>query len=155
MDKNDILDYVTETPGNTNRAVLGSMLDSVNSGSSLPSVTSDDNGKVLAVVEGVWDKAEASGSDFYKVVIMPGETFTADKTFDEIKQAWTNGKLILFGLSGGGYAFANPTFQSPDFNNPTSFAAFFVSTFTVNTMSGYMIYYSANGTINLIDGNIS
>ena len=28
MDKNDILDYVTETPGNTNRAVLGSMLDS-------------------------------------------------------------------------------------------------------------------------------
>ena len=28
MDKNDILDYVTETPGNTNRAVLGDMLDS-------------------------------------------------------------------------------------------------------------------------------
>ena len=34
MDKNTILDYVTETPGNTNRAVLGSMLDSLsNSGS--------------------------------------------------------------------------------------------------------------------------
>ena len=28
MDKNAILDYVTETPGNTNRAVLGDMLDS-------------------------------------------------------------------------------------------------------------------------------
>ena len=28
MDKNDILDYVTKTPGNTNRAVLGGMLDS-------------------------------------------------------------------------------------------------------------------------------
>ena len=27
MDKDTILDYVTETPGNTNRAVLGSMLD--------------------------------------------------------------------------------------------------------------------------------
>ena len=29
MDKNDILDYVTETPGNTNRAVLSGMLDSI------------------------------------------------------------------------------------------------------------------------------
>lgn len=28
MDKDTILDYVTETPGNTNRAVLGDMLDS-------------------------------------------------------------------------------------------------------------------------------
>lgn len=28
MDKNTILNYVTETPGNTNRAVLESMLDS-------------------------------------------------------------------------------------------------------------------------------
>ena len=56
MDKNDILDYVTETPGNTNRAVLGSMLDSVE-GAGLPAVTSDDNGMVLTVVEGVWDKA--------------------------------------------------------------------------------------------------
>lgn len=32
MDKDTILDYVTETPGNTNRAVLGSMLDSFASG---------------------------------------------------------------------------------------------------------------------------
>lgn len=28
MDKNTILNYITETPGNTNRAVLGDMLDS-------------------------------------------------------------------------------------------------------------------------------
>ena len=34
MDKNDILNYVTETPGNTNRAVLGSMLDSIGRGGS-------------------------------------------------------------------------------------------------------------------------
>lgn len=32
MDKDTILDYVTETPGNTNRAVLGSMLDSMSGG---------------------------------------------------------------------------------------------------------------------------
>ena len=39
MDKDTILNYVTETPGNTNRAVLGSMLDSMgggNVGFSLP-----------------------------------------------------------------------------------------------------------------------
>lgn len=39
MDKETILDYVTETPENTNRAVLGSMLDSMgggNVGFSLP-----------------------------------------------------------------------------------------------------------------------
>ena len=34
MDKDTILDYVTETPGNTNRAVLGSMLDSIEGGGS-------------------------------------------------------------------------------------------------------------------------
>ena len=34
MDKDTILDYVTETPGNTNRAVLGSMLDSMDGGGS-------------------------------------------------------------------------------------------------------------------------
>lgn len=34
MDKNTILNYVTETPGNTNRAVLSSMLDSIEDNSS-------------------------------------------------------------------------------------------------------------------------
>ena len=38
MDKDTILDYVTETPGNTNRAVLGSMLDSMGGGGSSSSV---------------------------------------------------------------------------------------------------------------------
>ena len=32
MTKKEILDYITETPGNTNRAVLGGMLDSFESG---------------------------------------------------------------------------------------------------------------------------
>ena len=33
MTKKEILDYITETPGNTNRAVLGDMLDSFEGGS--------------------------------------------------------------------------------------------------------------------------
>ena len=41
MDKNDILDYVTETPGNTNRAVLGDMLDSFADGGSSDFTTAE------------------------------------------------------------------------------------------------------------------
>lgn len=41
------------------------MIDKIEdlAGAGLPAVTADDNGKVLSVVEGVWDKAEASGGN--------------------------------------------------------------------------------------------
>ena len=98
MDKNDILDYVTETPGNTNRAVLGSMLDSVG-GTDLPAVTSDDNGKVLTVVDGTWDKAEnTSGSDLFIVTFL--SSTTVDKSYSEIYSAYQAGKIIAFNYSG-------------------------------------------------------
>ena len=60
MSKKDIIDYVMETPGNTNKKVLGRLIDEVE-GVKLPEVTTDDNGDVLTVVEGAWDKAEPSG----------------------------------------------------------------------------------------------
>ena len=44
MDKNDILNYVTETPGNTNRAVLSGMLDSMSGGGRSSSIT--NSGKI-------------------------------------------------------------------------------------------------------------
>ena len=62
MDKNDILDYVTETPGNTNRAVLGSMLDSFTGG---------------------------GGTNTLVVGVDP-ETYTLDKTWNEINNAFPN-----------------------------------------------------------------
>ena len=71
MDKNTIIDYVMRTPGNTNKQVLSDMLDSVGGDSSLPEVTTDDNGKVLTVVEGVWNKGDVSGG---------GYSYTADET---------------------------------------------------------------------------
>lgn len=48
MDKNDIINYVMETPGNSNPAVLGSMLDSY-SGSSSPLIVhySDNDNTTL------------------------------------------------------------------------------------------------------------
>lgn len=61
MDKEDIINYVMETPGNSNPAVLGSMLNSYGGGGVLPTVTSEDNGDVLTVVNGEWNKAAPSG----------------------------------------------------------------------------------------------
>lgn len=61
-------------------------------GSSLPAVTASDNGSVLAVVDGAWDKAtpsnallvHASDADFLA-------TTTLDKTFAEIADAIDSG----------------------------------------------------------------
>lgn len=63
-------DYYVEAGGQladvADITTIPDMIDAITalgggSGSSLPAVTSDDNGKLLTVVEGAWDKAEASG----------------------------------------------------------------------------------------------
>lgn len=59
MSQEDILEYLRTTPHNTNVNIVKSMMS--NMGSSLPDVTAEDNGKVLTVVNGVWDKSAASG----------------------------------------------------------------------------------------------
>ena len=85
MDKNTILDYVTETPGNTNRAVLGSMLDSINSGggeSEMFMITITPDSHIGSVTSG-----------------------TMDKTYDEIVEANESGKFIFAFIqigNGGG-----------------------------------------------------
>lgn len=76
MDKNDIIEYVMHTPHNTNRAVLGSMLDSM-----------------------------GSGGDEMLVVGLTAQTgnydFTTDKTYDEIAESIYNGNynIVLAGLN--------------------------------------------------------
>ena len=70
MDKNDILDYVTETPGNTNRAVLGSMLDSIGG----------ESGNMLI------------GNLFKNA----NDKYTIDMTFKQVEDTIQNGKLLFF-----------------------------------------------------------
>lgn len=97
MEKDEILDYVTNTPENTNRAVLGDMLDNY-SGGVLPAVTSDDNGDVLTVVEGAWGKAAPSGGGALVVeaTTQNGTDFTTDITIGELYEAALTGQVIIY-----------------------------------------------------------
>lgn len=60
-------------------------------GSDLPAVTSEDNGDVLTVVNGAWDKAAPSGGGGALVVptytTEDNETYTCDMTFAEVMAA--------------------------------------------------------------------
>lgn len=102
MSKKDIIDYVMETPGNTNKKVLGRLIDEVE-GVKLPEVTEDDNGSVLTVVEGAWDKAEPSGGsqlpiEVYEVYTEDYEAYNLanEVTYTQIKNAATSeGKLCF------------------------------------------------------------
>jgi len=53
----------------------------------LPEVTANDNGKVLTVVDGEWDKANSGGGGGVLIVNANEETFTLDKTWQDILDA--------------------------------------------------------------------
>jgi hypothetical protein len=65
-------------------------------GSSLPPVTSSDNGKVLAVANGAW----AADSNLFIVTKDSGNT--ADKTLDEVKAAVAAGKTVILKYASSG-----------------------------------------------------
>lgn len=75
-------------------------------GSSLPEVNSGDNGKVLTVVNGAWDKATASGGGEQLCIVnisitIDEETGTitsqeCDKTYEQVLSDFNAGKLIVF-----------------------------------------------------------
>lgn len=64
MSKEQVMDYVMNTPANTNPNVLSGMLDGI-SGTQLPSPTESDNGKVLGVDGGEYKLVEQSGGSEY------------------------------------------------------------------------------------------
>ena len=95
MDKEEIINYVMETPGNSNPAVLGSMLEQYNSGSG-------SNEEVLLV---------------YFQNIMGN--ITCDKTFAEISEAVSVEHKFVFGvtnhpLAAQRYMFLTLTDNAPN-----------------------------------------
>ena len=68
-------------------------------GSNLPAVTSADNGDVLTVVNGAWDKAAPSGGG--GVLVVHDANGTLDKTWQEIHDAMLSGGAVYVSQSGG------------------------------------------------------
>ena len=66
-------------------------------GSSLPAVTSEDNGDVLTVEDGAWAKAAPSGGGQFIITVTANEAETelsVDKTYQEIVSAFAEGKTF-------------------------------------------------------------
>ena len=72
-------------------AVTLALIKSMAGGSSLPSVTSADNGKVLGVVDGAW----AADENVFIVTFTFSGGYKADKTFAEISDAMSANKRII------------------------------------------------------------
>ena len=64
--------------------------------SGLPEVTSADNGMVLTVVEGEWNKADPSTEIFYVDVTEDSTKRICNKTYGEIRNAFFGGKIVIF-----------------------------------------------------------
>lgn len=122
MGKQEVIDYVMETPNNPNKAVLRTLLSDVEGGTNLPEVTSEDNGKVLTVVGGEWDKAEPSGGNESIVTFTIGydpsdySNYICDKTYDELMAAITAKKILLgcFYTDSTYYTFTHINASSDD-----------------------------------------
>lgn len=91
--------------GETVAEVLKNM--EIGGGATLPEVTSADNGKVLTVVEGEWNKAEPSTEIFYVDVTEDSTKRICNKTYGEIRNAFFGGKIVIFR-----YAIADDTVYS-------------------------------------------
>lgn len=114
MDKNDILNYVTETPGNTNKAVLNSMLNTVIQSESEASGESTNiimPAQYIVVTDSVVEVQDVDMSTLtdkekllYRVLIVDTETQTftihygdgeAHTTIDEITGVVHEGPLYI------------------------------------------------------------
>lgn len=72
-------------------------------GSSLPAVTAADNGDVLTVVDGAWDKAAPTGGGGGLLVVKLDNEFNIDKTYADIEAAVAEGDAVI--VVNGGMVF--------------------------------------------------
>lgn len=133
-------EYYLDSSGEWKKAVGGGGGSSGggSGGASLPSVTSNDNGDVLTVVEGAWGKAEPSGVSLVVNVIAGSTselvTWTLDKTWKEIYDAFNVG-VVRVNLPIGGV--------DDDFS--VRFSTVFEMDTYGNPVDSYCVYLGYNG----------
>jgi len=136
MSKEEIIDYVMNSPANSNEAVLRGMLDDIG-GVNVPTPTVEDAGKILEVGEdGKYALKEASqgggssGDLSLWVINVTGAPIVADKTFEDITNALEQGKypiviykafanaspeyLPLYGLESDYYYIFSHSYYEPE-----------------------------------------
>lgn len=101
MDKNTILNYITETPGNTNRAVLGDMLDSFagggGGGGDLTTATLTFNGSAYIQAPMCLDIRESGAPIDYALIPFDDEYSSGSYTIALYKGA----AVIMVTMVGG------------------------------------------------------
>lgn len=147
MGAEDIFNYVMETPGNTNPNVLRSLLDNLDSGTSLPDNPTQDGTYNLqnTVSSGTgtlsWASGGSSGGGVLVVNITYDEgtgKYTCDKTAAEIWAANPDNRVVFVEQYEGGesdnYLLMYWFFNSEGYG------------FFVGSASSELQFYAVNGT---------
>lgn len=110
-EKDDVFDYVMNSPENTNPNVLHSLLDNIpeGGGAGLPDVTTDDNGKVLGVVGGEW-AARPDVLFGYIVASGPDTVYLVREDITPVFEC----SAVGLGDSTGPIFYKDVTYSSPD-----------------------------------------
>ena len=99
--KEEVFKYVMNSPENTNPAVLGSLLNGIKTGGGggeLPDVTTDDNGKVLTVVNGEWGASVGNNPLIYDGSYVDGSGkifFNSSATEKDLYDAFMAGANLI------------------------------------------------------------
>ena len=156
---NDALKKLINTLGGTYTAdddTVSELLEQVDAafaggggGSSLPEVTSDDNGDVLTVVEGAWAKATPKNNEFvvtYTVTESEGAmSATCDKEYSDIVSAIEDGKQIVCKFAGVIVG------QTSTYATGVENVLFTLAMASIDSFVGVGINHASDGTITVFE----
>lgn len=106
MTKQDVINYVCETPHNTNRAVLGTILDqyAVSDNKTEIELLAQENKVYTPATGKVYNKVTVnvptSSSDIE--VVNRGQNYLLDKTWQEINTLYEAGKDVILSIANEG-----------------------------------------------------
>ena len=110
-DKGDTLPTVTDADNAKLLTVVNGAWDKADAAKELPAVTSTNNGSVLKVVNGAWANAPEHGIGYVRYEREEDETWQCDHTFGEIVAMFQNGKLPVAVVDGILIPLSNVTFD--------------------------------------------